>query len=358
MEHSTEIGSPAFYALRDIGVALGGRPVLRDVTCGLRQGSWTSLVGPTGAGKSTLARLFKGLIPEYTGDYRIGGRPAATDRKGRAQVLPEIGFVFQYPEHQIFETTVERELGFALRMRGDSPREIQAAIADILPRLGLGEELLPQSPLLLSGGQKRRIAIASVLIAEPQLLILDEPTAALDPLSRRELLDLLREWQRRANRTVLFISHRMEDVAEYSDRVLLLSEGRLAGDLAANELFLRRSDLLEQAGLALPESVELLKLIERLAGRRLQPANCREDEILRVVREAWQDRHRERGQEQWRDERWQREQKDPQEEPGQDRQEGHEDLRQARQEDRQQERQQEQSQNRQENRKGGDARGE
>ncbi|WP_172193717.1 ATP-binding cassette domain-containing protein [Saccharibacillus qingshengii] len=283
-------GSPSFYELQGIEVTLGGQSILREVHCTLQQGKWTSLIGPTGAGKSTLARICKGLIPEYAGEYRIDGVLAAKDRKGRARVQPDIGFVFQYPEHQIFETTVERELGFALRMRGDSPREIQAAISRILPRLGLGEELLAQSPLLLSGGQKRRIAIASVLIAEPKLLILDEPTAALDPLSRRELLDLLHAWQRSEQRSVLFISHRMEDVAEYSDRVLLLREGRLLGDLETNELFLRRSELLEQAGLALPESVQLLQLIRELSDVDLQPASCREDEIMRVVQEAWQER--------------------------------------------------------------------
>ncbi|WP_172251063.1 ATP-binding cassette domain-containing protein [Saccharibacillus deserti] len=283
-------GSPASYELQNIEVTVDGQSILRDIRCTLQQGSWTSLIGPTGAGKSTFARLCKGLIPDYAGEYRIGGRPAAKDRKGRAQVLPDIGFVFQYPEHQIFETTVERELGFALRMRGDSPREIEAAISRILPIFGLGEELLAQSPLLLSGGQKRRIAIASVLIAEPKLLILDEPTAALDPLSRRELLDLLHSWQRREERTILFISHRMEDVAEYSDRVLLLREGRLIGDLETNELFLGRSELLEQAGLVLPESVQLLQLIRELSGVDLQPASCREDEIMRVVQEAWEGR--------------------------------------------------------------------
>lgn len=285
--------NPADYKLSGVDVTLGGRPVLRDVSCTLKDGSWTSLIGHTGAGKSTLARLFKGLIPDYDGEYRIGGQQALKDRKGKARVIPDIGYVFQYPEHQIFETTVERELDFALRMNGHSAREIREAILRILPIMGLGEELLQQSPLLLSGGQKRRIAIASVLIAEPSLLILDEPTAALDPLSRREMLDMLRGWQQSNERTVLFISHRMEDVAEYSDQVLVLKEGKLIGELEADALFLDRSELLQQAELELPESVQLLQLTEQLSGLKLRPGSCREDDIFRLVREVWQKRRKE-----------------------------------------------------------------
>lgn len=290
----TVIAQQGGWELRDICVTLGGTPVLKHIDLTLERGTWTSLIGRTGAGKSTLARLFKGLIPEFAGEYRLEGQPAATDRKGRAAVVPEIGFVFQYPEHQIFETTVEKELSFALRMRGDSSKEIAAAIRTILPIFGLSEGLLHQSPLLLSGGQKRRLAIASVLIADPRLLILDEPTAALDPVSRRELLQVLRDWQRGGlhdePRTVLFISHRIEDVAEYSDRVALLREGRLLAHETADELFLHRGELLSQAGMPLPEAIELLRLTEQLSGTALNPSSCREADVLEQVKAAWNDR--------------------------------------------------------------------
>ncbi|CAM3987008.1 energy-coupling factor ABC transporter ATP-binding protein [Saccharibacillus endophyticus] len=287
----TVIEQQSGWELRDVCVKLDGTPVLKHIDLTLEPGTWTALIGKTGAGKSTLARLFKGLIPEFTGEYRLEGQSMARDRKGRARVVPEIGFVFQYPEHQIFETTVEKELSFALRMRGDSSKEIAASIRAILPTFGLSEELLQQSPFLLSGGQKRRLAIASVLIANPRLLILDEPTAALDPVSRRELLKLLRDWQRNGlqheQRAVLFISHRMEDVAEYSDRVALLHEGRLLAHDTADELFLHRSELLSQAGMPLPEAIELLRLTGQLSGRALNPASCREADVLERVKEAW-----------------------------------------------------------------------
>lgn len=287
----TVIARQSGWELRDICVELGGTPVLRHIDLRLEPGSWTSLIGKTGAGKSTLVRLIKGLIPEFTGEYRLAGEPIARDRKGRVRVVPEIGFVFQYPEHQIFETTVEKELSFALRMRGDSSKEIAMAIRAILPVFGLREEILHQSPLLLSGGQKRRLAIASVLIANPGLLILDEPTAALDPVSRRELLRVLRAWQRGGlhgeRRTVLFISHRIEDVAEYSDRVALLHEGHLLAHETADDLFLQRNDLLIQSGMPLPEAIELLRLTEHLSGRTLSPSSCREADVLEQVKEAW-----------------------------------------------------------------------
>ncbi len=290
----TVIAQQSGWELRDICVELGGNPVLQHIDLTMEPGSWISLIGKTGAGKSTLVRLIKGLIPEFTGEYRLAGQPIATDRKGRARVVPEIGFVFQYPEHQIFETTVEKELSFALRMRGDSSKEIEVAIHKILPVFGLSEELLHQSPLLLSGGQKRRLAIASVLIANPRLLILDEPTAALDPVSRRELLRVLRDWQRGGlndePRTVLFISHRMEDVAEYSDRVALLHKGHLLAHETAEKLFLHRNELLTQAGMPLPEAIELLRLTEQLSGRVLNPSSCREADVLEQVKEAWSTR--------------------------------------------------------------------
>lgn len=126
-----------------------------------------------------------------------------------------------------------------------------------------------------------------MLIADPELLILDEPAAGLDPGSRRELLSRLRSWQKEKQRTVLFISHQLEDVAEYSDEVILCNEGRILGHMGVNELFLKRAELMEQAGLPLPEPVQLLRLVERLSGQRLEPASCREADIMERVKAVW-----------------------------------------------------------------------
>lgn len=275
------------YALTDISVRLDGRDILHSVSCTLQEGRWISLIGRTGAGKSTFAKVVKGLIPFYSGEYRQNGHPMPKDRYGRLKVVPQIGYVFQYPEQQLFAATVEQELGFALTIRGASRTSVDQAIHAVIEQTGLPAALLPQSPFQLSGGLKRRVAIASVLIADPELLILDEPAAGLDPGSRKRLLSRLRRWQEENGRTVLFISHHLEDVAEYSDEVILMNEGNILGHYGVNELFLKRPEQMEQAGLPLPEPVQLLKLMEQLSGQSLEPASCREADIMERVQAIW-----------------------------------------------------------------------
>lgn len=278
------------YELKQVSVDYKGKRALHEVSCTLTEGKWISVIGQTGAGKSTFVKMLKGLILDYSGEYRVSGRPAPADSKGRGKVVPEIGFVFQYPEHQLFETTVYKELAFTLKLQGRPAREIDEAIAEILPQVGLSRDILPVAPFQLSGGQKRRVALASVLLTDPQLLILDEPTAGLDPLSCKGLLRMLGEWRRKHNRTVLLVSHQMEDVAEYSDEVIVFHEGRLLGHLESNMLFLERTDLLEAAGLHLPEAVALLKLVETLSGHKIEVKSCREQEIMSRLLPVWHSR--------------------------------------------------------------------
>lgn len=273
-------------------MSYAGVSALRQVSCTLDEGKWIAVIGASGAGKSTLAQLLKGLVPEFAGAYTIHGQPVPRDARGRVPVLPEIGLVFQHPERQIFETTVYKELAFAPRMQGWSSRQIDEAIQGVLPLVGLDEELLPLAPLQLSGGQKRRVALASVLLTDPKLLILDEPTAGLDAPGRMKILQMLRAWQQEKRRTVLFISHHMEDVAEYSDEVLVLHEGRLLGHEQADSLFLNHSELLQQAGLPQPEAIQLLHLIQELSGQPIEPAGCREQDILHSIIPVWQARGR------------------------------------------------------------------
>ncbi|MDQ0195259.1 ATP-binding cassette domain-containing protein [Paenibacillus wynnii] len=278
------------YELNDVSVRINDEEILQSVSCTLQEGKWISIIGQTGAGKSTFAKVMKGLIPFYSGEYTHNRQPLPRDCKGNIKVVPQIGYVFQFPEHQIFETTVYNELAFAPKMKGESPEKLEEAIQMVMGQMGLSEELLQEKPFQLSGGLKRLVAIASVLIAEPELLILDEPTAGLDPISRTALLKQLKAWQGEKNRTVLFISHQLEDVAEYSDEVMIFKRGRLLVHLDANELFLKRMELMEQAGLLLPEPIQLLKMIEALSGRILEPASCREEDIMQQVRLTWQSR--------------------------------------------------------------------
>ncbi|NOU78056.1 ATP-binding cassette domain-containing protein [Paenibacillus sp. LMG 31459] len=278
------------YELNDVSVKLNGVEILQSVSCTLQEGKWISVIGHTGAGKSTFAKVMKGLVPFYRGEYTHDRQPLPRDSKGNMKAVPQIGYVFQYPEQQLFATTVYRELAFALTVKGESPGKVEAAVKTVMEQLGLPADLLQEKPFQLSGGLKRLVAVASVLITEPELLILDEPTAGLDSVHRTALLKQLQVWQREKNRTVLLISHQLEEVADYSDEVMVFQKGHLLAHLEANELFLKCADLLEQAGLPLPEPVQLLRLIEGISGRTLTPASCREEDIMQLVRNVWQSR--------------------------------------------------------------------
>lgn len=275
------------YQLNNVSVNYSNRMALRNVSCTIEKGKWISVIGQTGAGKSTFVQVLKGLIPHINGDYSIDHQPAKRDAKGQLKVISEIGFVFQYPEHQLFETTVFKELAFAPKQQGWSNQQIKKSISKVLPQLGLSEDILLLAPFQLSGGLKRRVAIASVMMMNPKLLIVDEPTAGLDPVSKVALLQLLKNWQQQDNRTIIFVSHQMEDVAEYSDEVIVFHEGCLMGQLDTCTLFLEQSHLLEKIGMSLPESVQLLKLVEELSGEKIKIFSCREQEIFEKILPIW-----------------------------------------------------------------------
>lgn len=275
------------YELIDVTVKYGGQAALNHVSCTIHEGKWISVIGPTGAGKSTFVKVLKGLIPMVDGEYRINEQTVPKDRKGRMKVVPDIGFVFQYPEHQMFETSVYKELAFGPKLQGSTSQQIEQAAESILPEVGLTQDILSCAPFQLSGGQKRRVAIASVLMMNPKLLILDEPTAGLDPVSRVALLQMLKKWQQKGSRTVIFVSHHMEDVAEYSDEVMVFHEGQLVGHEAATTLFLEKSDLLLKAGLSLPEPVQFLHLMEQLHGQKITVKSCKEQDIFAQLLPIW-----------------------------------------------------------------------
>ncbi|GGH21038.1 ATP-binding cassette domain-containing protein [Paenibacillus segetis] len=278
------------YQLSQVSVSYGDQLVLQNVSCTIQDGKWISVIGQTGAGKSTFVKVLKGLIPSFVGDYCMDQQPIARDAHGYPTVVPHVGYVFQYPEHQLFERNVYRELAFAPKLQQYSDLQITEMIDSILPQVGLSKEILPMAPFQLSGGEKRRVAVASVLMMNPQLLIVDEPTAGLDPVSRLSLLSQLKDWQQQDNRTVIFVSHQMNDVAEYSDEVIVFHEGRLMGHYEVNNLFLEHSDLLVEVGLSLPEPVQLLHLIEELSGQSIQVESCREQDIFEKVWPIWHTR--------------------------------------------------------------------
>lgn len=275
------------YQLQNVSVQYSDHVAIQHVSCTIEAGKWISVVGQTGAGKSTFVKVLKGLIPTMDGEYCIDHKPVPRDTKGHVKVIPDVGFVFQYPEHQIFETTVQKELSFALKQQGCSSQQITEIIRSILPEVGLSEDILPLSPFQLSGGHKRRVALASVLTMNPKLLIVDEPTANLDPVSRSTMLQLLKKWQEQEKRTLIFVSHQMEDVAEYSDEVMVFQSGLLRGHFDTSHLFLEQAPLLEDMGLSLPQPVQFLKLVEELTGRKIEVASCREEDIFSSILPIW-----------------------------------------------------------------------
>lgn len=275
------------YQLQHVSVRYQEQDVLQDIHCTIKAGKWISVIGQTGAGKSTLVQVLKGLIPVIQGEYLIDHQTVLRDARGRIQVRPEIGYVFQYPEHQLFETTVARELAFAPRQQRWSTSHIQQQIAEILPQVGLSEDVLELAPFQLSGGQKRRVALASILMMNPQVLIVDEPTAGLDPIGRATLLQYLQQWQQQDDRTLILVSHHLDDVAQYSDEIILMHQGVLIGQYDPVDLLIEQSHLLEQHGLILPESIQLLQLIEQCYGQKIEVDSCREEDIFARILPLW-----------------------------------------------------------------------
>ena len=168
-------------------------------------------------------------------------------------------------------------------MLGHSKKEIDEAIHSIAMKMGISNDMLELPPFQLSGGQKRRVAIASILLMKPKLLIVDEPTAGLDPVSRVHVLQLFKTWQQETKGTILFVTHQMDDVAEYADEVLIFHQGELQAQIGTNELFLEKPQLLQQAELVLPESVEALHLVEQMIGKKIAVDSCKERDILQAL---------------------------------------------------------------------------
>lgn len=271
------------YQFKNVGVQLNQRAILQNINCVLGEGKWISVIGQTGAGKPTFIQALKGLVPLDYGEYFINGQPAPKDKHGKAKVVSHIGFVFQYPEHQLFETTVYKELSFELKQMNMSKKRIEMTIIHTLSQLGLSKEILPLATFQLSGGQKRLVALASVLVTNPKTLILDEPTAGLDPYMRKHLLNYLKSWQQEDNRTVIIVSHQMDDVAEYSDEALILGDGKLIGHFETETLFLEKSLLLEKAGLILPKTIQLLQIIRQLSEESVLVDGCKEADIFQAT---------------------------------------------------------------------------
>lgn len=240
------------------------RVALSDISFEIPDGDFLAVIGHTGSGKSTLIQHLNALIKPTSGKIEINGIDITSENADLKAVRREVGLVFQYPEHQLFEETVFKDIAFGPQNMGLAEEEIKKRVFGAIERVGLSEELLEKSPFELSGGQKRRVAIAGVLAMEPKVLILDEPTAGLDPKGRDEILNQLVTLHREnENMTIIFVSHSMEDVARIAEHVLVMNKGRLAMHGNTAEVFARSAELSEM-GLAVPQITELThRLIEK-----------------------------------------------------------------------------------------------
>lgn len=233
-----------------------------DINLSVDEGELIGIIGHTGSGKSTLIQHFNGLLQPHGGKVFVDGKDiwAKGNKKNIRQVRFAVGLCFQYPEYQIFEDTVYKEIAFGPKQMGLDDKEIDRRIRESIQYVGVSPDILEKSPFDLSGGQKRRVAIASIIAMEPRVLILDEPCAGLDPKGRDTILDLIKNYQRQKGNTVLFVSHSMEDVAKICSRVLVMNKGSVAmfGDV---DSVYSRGDELKEMGLNVPEITDIfLKL--------------------------------------------------------------------------------------------------
>ncbi len=224
---------------------------LSHISTGFERGLVTGLIGHTGSGKSTLVRLLNGLVKPSEGQVLFDGRDIFEKPKELPKLRFRIGLVMQYPEYQLFDETVRADIGFGPRNMGLSPEEIDRRVGEAARFVGLSEEDLDKSPFDLSGGEKRRAAIAGVLAMEPDVLVLDEPAAGLDPRGRKEILSGIRRYAD-GNKTVILVSHSMEDMAMYCDRVIVMNEGAILTEGSVDHVFSRAEELLS-VGLDVPE---------------------------------------------------------------------------------------------------------
>ena len=223
---------------KHLNLSFGDTRVLNDINVSIEDGEFVGVMGRTGCGKTSFMQLLAGLIRPTGGEVLIDGENIFASRYDRKKLRRKLGFVFQFPEVQLFETTVERDVTFALKHSGLSRMKMRERAVESLAAVGfVGESILEQSPLSLSGGQRRRIAVAGVLAQKPKILILDEPLAGLDPTARREFLLLLRRLNREDGTTILMISHNADALAENCSRILVLDEGCLLSDGTPQEVF-------------------------------------------------------------------------------------------------------------------------
>ena len=236
---------------------------LDDISFSVERGECIGIIGHTGSGKSTLMQQLNGLLKPTSGTVLLDGQDIWSDKKLTRQARFRVGLVFQYPEYQLFEETVYKDIAFGPKNMGLSAEEVDRRVREAAGFVGLTEQQLEVSPFDLSGGQKRRVAIAGVIAMEPEVLILDEPTAGLDPVGRSEILGNIQSYRKAKNATIMMVSHSMEDVARLTDRLLVMNGSKLAMDAPPAQVFTHAEEL-TQMGLNIPQVTQVFLELKKL----------------------------------------------------------------------------------------------
>ena len=262
-----------------------GTPFQRSAVEGLnldiRRGEFLGIIGHTGSGKSTLIQHLNGLLKPSSGTIYLDGADIWAEPKKIRSVRFRVGLVFQYPEYQLFEDTVRKDVAFGPKNMGLDAREVERRVLAAIEAVGLDASVLDKSPFALSGGQKRRVAIAGVMAMEPEVLILDEPTAGLDPRGRESILQLLREYHEKRGSTVVLVSHSMEEIARNAQRIIVLSGGGVCMEGTPAEVF-ARADELEAVGLDVPQSTKIAAALRR-RGMAVEGSIFTVDALVRAI---------------------------------------------------------------------------
>ena len=260
------------------------KTAIRDINVTLTQGECVFILGHTGSGKSTFAQHLNALLQPTGGTVKIDGADINKDKISRRDVKRRVGLVFQYPEYQLFEETVAEDIAFGPKNMKLTKEEIDERVREAAGLVGVEESFFSRSPLDLSGGQKRRVAIAGVIAMRPEVLILDEPTAGLDPVGSRTIMENIRDYRQKTGATVLIVSHNMDDAARYCERLIVFDHGTIRMDGTPEEVF-SRTDELMGIGLNVPKAAEIAAALSRRGIPMGGPVFTHE-QLLHALRQA------------------------------------------------------------------------
>lgn len=257
---------------------------IQDVSIDIPAGTYLAVIGHTGSGKSTVLQHLNGLLQPTEGRVLIGDHEIKAKQKNKnlKPIRQKVGIVFQFPEHQLFEETVEKDIMFGPMNFGVSEEEARKRARLSLKQVGLAEDILEKSPFDLSGGQMRRVAIAGVLAMDPDVIVLDEPTAGLDPRGRKEIMDMFYELHKERNLSTILVTHSMEDAARYAEQIVIMQKGKVVKKGTPEEIFSAPSELI-QMGLDVPEVVRFQLKLEGKMGRKFEKIYLSIDELSSAV---------------------------------------------------------------------------